>query len=262
MVITNFAEGTFSADLAHAVLANDSIQNSLITHIIQVLKNKNYHGINVDFEHIYPDDKNLYNHFLIKLETRLNDTGHVLTTALAPKTSAELTGPWYTAHDYPAHGSTADFAVLMSYEWGWSGGPPMPVAPLNQVKRVVDYALSAMPANKIMMGMPLYGYDWTLPYVKGGPYAKTLSPKSAMELAQQVRTVIHYDIISQSPYFNYFDTSGKEHIAWFEDARSILAKYELVHQLGLRGVSYWVLGRQFPQNWMVLEDLFEIKKII
>ncbi|MGE4282266.1 MAG: LysM peptidoglycan-binding domain-containing protein [Clostridia bacterium] len=262
MVLTNFAQGTFSTELAHIILSNPSIQSTLIEHIVTTLSSKNYYGINVDFERVSPEDKELYNSFLEKLKMRLKNTGHIITTALAPKHSADLTGPWYTAHDYPVHGNIVDFTMPMTYEWGWSGGPPMPVAPLNQVKSVLDYALSVIPAHKIMMGMPLYGYDWILPYVRGGPYAKTLSPKAAVELAQNAKTVIHYDTISQSPYFNYFDSNEKEHIVWFEDARSVLAKYELIHHLGLRGVSYWVLGRSFPQNWAVLDELFSIKKII
>lgn len=262
MVITNFAGGTFSSELVHAVLANENIQSALISNVVRILKSKRYSGVNVDFERVFPDDRELYNQFLRKFKTRLNNEGFIFTTALAPKYSAEVTGPWYTAHDYPAHGSIVDFTVLMTYEWGWSGGPPMPVAPLNQVKRVLDYALSVIPANKIMMGIPLYGYDWTLPYVRGGPYAVTLSPKAAVGLAQKYRTAIQYDNVSQSPYYTYFDTAGKEHIVWFEDARSVKAKYELVSRLGVRGVSYWVLGRPFPQNWIVLEDLFKIKKVV
>ena len=61
-----------------------------------------------------------------------------------------------------------DFVILMTYEWGWSGGPPMAVAPINSVRAVINYAVSVIPAKKIMMGMPLYGYDWELPYEPHG----------------------------------------------------------------------------------------------
>jgi spore germination protein len=149
----------------------------------------------------------------------------------------------------------------MTYEWGYTFGPPMAVAPLNAVRRVLDYAVTAIPKNKILMGIPNYGYDWTLPY-KQGTSATTLSNVGAVNLAAKVGAVIQYDNISQSPYFNYYDSNGREHIVWFEDARSINAKLKLVNEFKLGGVSYWTIGQYFPQNWLVLSSLYDIKKVI
>ena len=105
-----------------------------------------------------------------------------MSTALAPKTSATQQGKWYEAHDYRAHGQIADFVVIMTYEWGYSGGPAMAVSPIDQVRKVLEYAITEMPPNKIMMGQNLYGYDWTLPFVQG-TVAKAVSPQQAIELA-------------------------------------------------------------------------------
>ncbi|MFE5278570.1 spore gernimation protein, partial [Bacillus cereus] len=102
-------------------------------------------------------------------------------TALAPKTSAEQEGAWYEAHDYRAHGEIVDFVVIMTYEWGYSGGPAMAVSPIGPVRDVIEYALTEMPASKIMMGQNLYGYDWTLPFVQGS-IARAVSPQQAIEL--------------------------------------------------------------------------------
>ncbi len=99
----------------------------------------------------------------------LHPLGYVVATALAPKVSAEQKGTLYVAHDYPVHGQLADFVIIMTYEWGYIYGPAMAVAPVDQVRRVLDYAVSAMPAGKILMGMPNYGYDWTLPSFRAAP---------------------------------------------------------------------------------------------
>jgi spore germination protein len=117
-----------------------------------------------------------------------------------------------------------------------------------------------MPASKIMMGQNLYGYDWTLPYVQGGKFAKALSPQAAIDLARSVNAAIQYDYTAQAPHFSYWDNQGKHHIVWFEDARSIQAKFDLVKELGLRGVSYWKLGLSFPQNWLLIDDNFNVVK--
>ena len=150
----------------------------------------------------------------------------------------------------------------MTYEWGWSGGPPMAVAPLNEVRKVINYAVSVIPPRKIMMGMPLYGYDWTLPYVPGGEFAESVGNQEAIDRAAQHGAAIKYDRQSESPNYDYRDSSGKQHVVWFEDARSVEAKYRLVSEYGLRGVSYWVLAQPFPQNWQVLDDMFNIVKVI
>lgn len=260
MVLTNFEEGEFSSELAHTVLNSANLQENLINNMLQILSQKGYRGLNIDFEYLYPSDKEAYNEFLRNVVNRLRPLGYSVSTAIAPKYSRNQKGLLYEAHDYRAHGEIVDFVVIMTYEWGWSGGPPMAVAPLSEVKKVIQYALTEMPKEKIMMGMPLYGYDWTLPYVEGGKWAKTLSPQQAVERAAQNGVAIQFDEKAQSPYYEYTDRDGKKHIVWFEDARSVKAKYNLVEELGLRGVSYWVLGNPFPQNWLVLHDQFNIQK--
>ncbi|MNP15109.1 Spore germination protein YaaH [compost metagenome] len=179
---------------------------------------------------------------------------------MAPKTSATQQGRWYEAHDYRAHGQIVDFVVIMTYEWGYSGGPPQPVSPIGPVRKVLEYALTEIPAGKIMMGQNLYGYDWTLPYVQGGPFAKAVSPQAAIGLARQHGVSIAYDYRAQAPHFGYTDGEGKEHVVWFEDARSIQAKFNLLKELGIRGISYWKLGLPFPQNWLLLENNFVVVK--
>ncbi|MPM79489.1 Spore germination protein YaaH [bioreactor metagenome] len=182
-----------------------------------------------------------------------------MSTALAPKVSATQKGSWYEAHDYKVHGQVSDFVVIMTYEWGYSGGPAMPVSPLPQVKRVIEYALTEIPASKIMMGQNLYGYDWTLPFVKGST-ARAISPQTAILLAADNKVSISYDTTAQAPYFDYMDTNRKRHTVWFEDARSIQAKFNLIKELALRGISYWKLGIPFPQNWLLIKDNFDVVK--
>jgi len=262
MAITNLSNGNFSSEVAHSILADDAVSRKLLDNVIDIMKRKGFYGLNVDFEKIFPEDRELYNSFLRKAADRLHENKYVLSTALAPKYSAEQAGAWYEAHDYKAHGEIADFVIIMTYEWGWSGGPPMPVAPIKSVRRVLDYAVSVIPRKKIMMGIPLYGYDWTLPYVSGGPFARRKSPQEALSIASRHGSIVKYDIEAQSPYFNYYDSDGKEHIVWFEDARSVRAKFLTAVEYGLRGVSYWVLGESFPQNWQVLDNMFNIVKVI
>lgn len=259
MVITNLEGGQFSEEIGHLILNDEAVQNRLLDEIIATAKRLGFRDIHFDLEHLNPEDKEPYNQFLRKAAQRIHQEGFQISTALAPKTSATQTGPWYSAHDYKAHGEIVDFVIIMTYEWGYSGGPPMAVSPIGPVRDVLEYAISEIPASKIMMGQNLYGYDWTLPYVQGGPYARAISPQRAIELARTNNAAIQYDETAQAPFFHYW-SEGKEHVVWFEDARSIQAKFNLLKELGLRGISYWKLGLSFPQNWLLIEDNFDVMK--
>lgn len=261
MVITNTMEGRgFNSDIAHAILTNAQVSDTLLNNVVAVLQEKNYFGLNIDFEYIYQQDRESYNDFLRKTVNKLRPLGYFVTTSLAPKTSAGQRGLLYEAHDYPVHGTLADHVILMTYEWGYTYGPARPVAPLNLVEQVIKYAVSVIPSEKILMGMPNYGYDWTLPFVRGTS-AKSLTNQGAVRLAAEVGAQIRFDSEAQSPFFQYYDSNGKKHSVWFEDARSVEAKLRLADRYQLGGVSYWTINSFFPQNWLVLESLFLIRKV-
>jgi spore germination protein len=260
LVITNFSGGNFQPDIAHRIFTDPTATRRLTHNVIRVMKQKGYRALNVDFEHIREQDRLLYNSFLATLLPQVKKEGYLVSTALAPKSSDKQAGPWHGAHDYAFHGKIADFVVLMTYEWGWTGGPPMAVSPIPQVRKVVDYAISKIPRKKIIMGAPLYGYDWVLPYKKGGPPAKRVSPQEAETFAHMKSLKVQHNNRDQAPYFFYTDQRGKKHVVWFENAQSAQAKFNLIKEYRLRGIAYWVLGEHFPRNWSLLQDNFIIQK--
>lgn len=259
MVITNKEKDQFSDELGRILLNDMTIQNKFIDNVIATAKKYGFRDIHFDFEYLRPEDREAYIHFLQKVRSRFKQEGWLLSIALAPKTSATQKGRWYEAHDYKALGAIVDFVVIMTYEWGYSGGPAMAVSPIGPVRKVLEYAVSAMPSRKILMGQNLYGYDWTLPFVKG-TVARAVSPQAAIQLASEHNVPIQYDLKAQAPHFKYKDNTGKEHEVWFEDARSIQAKFNLIKELNLRGMSYWKLGLSFPQNWLLITDNFNVEK--
>lgn len=262
MVVTNLKEGGgFDSALAHTILTNENIQNTLLDNIINTLRSKNYYGLDIDLEYIYPEDRQNYNAFLRKVVSNLKILGYPVTTALAPKPSGEIKGLLYEAHDYPVHGALVSHVILMTYEWGYTAGPPLAVSPINEVRKILDYAVTVIPNKKIFMGIPNYGYDWTLPYVKGTK-ATALGNVEAVDLARRVNASIQYDYTSQAPYFNYYASNGKQHVVWFEDARSMNAKLMTAGEYDLGGVSYWTIGKYFPQAWLVQNSLYDVKKLL
>lgn len=259
MVITNQENDQFNDELGRILLNDMAIQNRFLNNIVTTAKKYGFRDIHFDFEFLRPEDREAYNQFLRKAKARFQQEGWLISTALAPKTRADQPGEWYEAHDYRAHGEIVDFVVIMTYEWGYSGGPAMAVSPIGPVRDVIEYAISEMPSTKIMMGQNLYGYDWTLPFVQGS-IARAVSPQQAIQIAANNNAAIQYDYTAQAPFFRYTDSEGKQHEVWFEDARSIQAKFNLVKELNLRGMSYWKLGLSFPQNWLLITENFNVVK--
>ena len=250
--------GQFDTHRAELVLTDMAVQDQLVAEVIQTVLRRGYAGVDVDFEFLPGQLAAAYAAFLDRLRRRLQPQGRFLWAALAPKTSAGQRGLLYEGHDYAAVAAAADGVLLMTYEWGYTYGPPMAVAPLPNVRAVLDYAVTAIPAGKIFLGVPNYGYDWPLPFVQGSTRAESISNQRAIELAVQHQIAIQYDETAQAPYFYYTDAAGAVHVVWFEDARSMAAKLRLVAEYGFQGMGFWNLMRPFSQTWLVLDSLYDL----
>lgn len=253
--------GGFSSELGNAFLNNRQAQDVLIQNVIARMNEKNYYGFDVDFEYLDGANRDAYTDFVRRLGIALNENGYILITALIPKSSGEQPGGLYESHDYGGIGAVSDYVLLMTYEWGYTFGPPMAVAPLNEVERVLNYGVSVINPEKIFLGVPNYAYDWPLPYKMGTTKAQKISNVEAVDLAIEKGVNIMFDEIVQTPYFNYTE-NGTEHVVWFDDARSIDEKLKLVPEYGLYGVGYWNLMQWFPQNWLVLNAKYNIIKVL
>jgi spore germination protein len=263
MTVTNISSetsGEFSTDLVHQILSNQALRSGLIENILKKMQDKDYLGVVFDFEYLNPEDRELYNQLLMDAKNRYDDFGFVVMTAVAPKISADQEGLLYEAHDYPAHGKYTDRVIIMTYEWGYLFGPALPVAPINEVEKVLSYTVTAIPANKILMGVPNYGYNFNVPFVEGTS-AQLISNNEAIEIAIDQNAQILFNTLAQSPYFTYYENNQK-HEVHFEDARSITAKVKLAMKYGLKGLSYWTLNEYFPPNWLIIDYYINVIKII
>lgn len=253
------ADGRFNNNLVTNLVHNPAAQQRLIWELGQTMQEGQFAGLDFDFEYVESGDREEYAEFVRKVTGIMNQFGYEVTVAMAPKTSADQTGLLYEGIDYGLLGAAANRAFLMTYEWGYSQGPPMAVAPINMVRRVVDYAVTEIPREKISLGIPNYGYDWPLPYVRGVTRARTINNLEAIQMAIDFGVEIQFDETAQSPYFRYWQY-GVQHEVWFEDARSIKAKFDLIKEYGLSGAGYWQLMNFFRANWLMMEEMFKVEK--
>lgn len=258
LTLTPFgANGNFDNTLISAIVNDPVSRDRLIENLVITMREKSYSGLDIDFEFIKAEDRDAFTEFVRVCTQRMHQEGFQVSVALAPKTSAGQKGLLYEGKDYRALGEIADHVLIMTYEWGYTYGPPMAVAPLNMVRNVLEYAVTEIPPEKISMGIPNYGYDWELPYERGITRARTIGNIEAVRIAISRGVEIKFDEVAMTPYFNY-DSGGTTHEVWFEDARSIQAKYDLIKELGLRGPGFWQIMQLFRTNWLLLDYNFYI----
>lgn len=262
LTVTNLGRsGGFSGEIAHALFTDKTVQDALFENIFSVLSMKNYYGVNFNIEYVYPYDRDSYSQFLRRAADELHPRGYFLSTAIAPKESAEQEGLLYTAHDYAAHGRYADRVIIMTYEWGYTYSAPQAVSPVNRMRRVLEYAVGEIPPGKILMGFSNYGYSWRLPW-RQGDAATVISNAAAMNLAASAGAEIKFDRTAQAPFFTYTDAAGVRRVVWFEDARSVRARLELVNEYGLAGISCWTVNRLYRPGLELLQGMFDAEKVI
>lgn len=260
-VITNLVNGNFSSELGNTVLSNLQKRNNLINNISLLLGRYNLKGVIIDIENLFPEDRDIFTQFISELSEKLHGNNQILILNMPPKWEEWADREWVGFFDYNALGLLIDIAAIMTYEWGWREGPPRATTPLEYVKTSLDYAINnSIPPNKILMGMTLYGYDWTLPDTPKN-LAKAITLPEVWNLARRYNARLEFDQDIKQPYMDYVTNDGIAHRVWFVNALSHYYKYGLVKEYGLRGVFYWLLNQPLPATWYIVSNLFSIRKL-
>lgn len=251
LTLTPFGkDGQFNNYLIHRMLINERARGNLIANIVDTITEMGFEGVNIDFEFILSEDRDNFTQFVGDVTTAVNELGYEVTVDLAPKTSSNQSGLLYEGKDYMGLGNASNRAFVMTYEWGYTYGPAMAVAPINKVRQVLEYATTQIPSEKISMGIPNYGYDFTQPYVRGESKAKTIGNIEAVNIAINNNSIIMFDEISKTPFFSYVE-DNVTHEVWFEDARSIFEKYKLIKEYNLYGFGCWQIMQLFRPMWIL-----------
>lgn len=226
----------------HAVLAEGAARSRAVGTIVDLVVARGYDGIHIDFEDIAADDRPNLTAFMADLYEALHQKDKLVTQAVAAKTEEKTTG-WAGAYDYAALAQYNDLIVLMAY--GYGTAKPGSTAPISWVEGSVEYAVSQIPREKLILGVPFYGYHWNN---TTGQLVGSLRFSESIALAQSHNAAIAYDQAAQGSHFTYWE-GGQQHEVWFEDRRSLDARLDFVAKYGLGGAAGWRLGHEDPQVW-------------
>jgi|GEM_PF-1911433 len=249
LVLANYNNVTNQPNpqIVDQLLANTAARSGLVNEVARIVAAEGLAGVTVDFENIWPKDRQVYATFMGQLHKALQAEG-ALTMVCLPERVKSTGGQ--SPYDYAALAKQADLVMLITYDEHTPNSGPGPIATLSNDQRVVQYALQQMPADKILLGAADYGYNWS------GGGAQEISMAQADALAQTHGARVTLDPSSYSATFSYHSKAGTLHTVWFENSRSIAAVARLVQRFGLRGLAVWHLGSEDPHFWSALRSVF------
>ncbi|SHG39085.1 Predicted glycosyl hydrolase [Thermosyntropha lipolytica DSM 11003] len=233
-------------DLLHELLTSSQNRKRLIDNIVYVVKRDGYNGVNIDFEFIDPADGPYFTTFLRELKNALGEN-IPLSVAVFARTGKEK---WPVAYEYENIGKIADYVVVMAYDYSYATSAPGPVAPLWWVKEVAHYMTGLIPREKILLGVPTYGYDWS----SAGGRATTVTLARLNQLKSKYKLTEYFDSLSLSPYYIYYDEYGNRHIIYLENRTSLEEKLKVAREYDLGGISFWRIGNGFTDLYQILQE--------
>lgn len=243
-------QNNFDGNIAKSVLEIAANRQALENNLLNAVKANSYKGVNVDLEGVYYYDRSYYTTFVQELYNLLKPLGYTVTLSVPAKTSDSPTNGWSGAYDYAALAQYSDQVAIMTYDEHYPGGTAGPIASIGWVESVVKYAVTVIPASKIMLGVAAYGYDWT------STTTKAYGIDGMYNVAAANGAAVMWDDVSKTPYFNYTDASGVAHQAWFENNQSVGYKLDLVNTYNLNGIAIWRLGLENSNYWTTIKTKF------
>jgi spore germination protein len=246
-------------EVIRRMLATADTRRDFIQNVIRLLQTYNFDGVNIDFEDVHYEDRELLSSFYRQLGQELRSRGYFYSVATPSRTSDAPTNLFSAPFNYSLLGEVVDELVVMLYnEHGWPGSGPGPVVSIGWMESVIRYALTKMPGRKITAAVSVFGFDFNLTTGRN-TYA---TYDMAMALAKKYNKSVVFDQKTQTPMFAYKDESGNNHEVWFENAASIRAKLQLAHRLGIRGLALWRMGMEDPHIWGMIAEEFVVEKSV
>lgn len=240
VLIHNFNGQIFDPQPLRSLLSSLMLQERFMQNLLNLLPDGTA-GVHIDFEGMEASYRVAYNTFLESLRETLHTRGFLLTIAVPAKRS-EWEAPGY---DFAAIGQSCDAITLMTYDEHYSGGEAGPIASLPWMTQALDYAIQFIPNEKILIGIPAYGYDWS------NGLTKMIPMKDIPTLVQQTGARILWNDPAVEPYFYYW-LGRTRHTVWFESELSAKIRLGFIKSYRLRGIAVWRLGYETRRFWQAV----------
>jgi spore germination protein YaaH len=233
----------------HTMLASATTRRRHADQLVALATRSSFAGISIDYEDIDPADRTRFVSLLQELGRRLRARDMVLNVDVPAATSSAADAIGANAYDLAAIGAAADEVRVLAYDYSTPCSGSGPIAPIGWVRQVVAHTIEYVPRRKVVLGIPLYGYDW----------ARTGCAQSRAWTDTDALRRDHAGTLGWSNPFQArqlrYQVGAERHLVWFEDARATAAKLRIAHDERLRGVALWRLGGEDPRTWAMLDQV-------
>lgn len=245
--IKNYVNGGFDSALVARVISTPTGREQHAEALTRLVVENAFDGIDIDYELVPTSSRDHFTAFIQLLSTKLHGAGKVLSVTLAAKTSETQTWDGPGGNDWPALGLAADTIKIMAYDKHYNGSKAGAITPLDWLDSVVRYATSVVAPDKIIVGLPWYGYDWA------GTQATGITHAAAVALANSKGATISRDVNSEAT-FTY-----DNHVVYFQDVVSYKAKVDMLiaKHPAIGGFAHWRVGAEDPAIWGVVANVRE-----
>lgn len=258
-------QGVGSIETSYSIMENEELTDLHIENILTVLKRKGLYGVLIALQFLSPENLSLYENYISKIANRLNTEGYQVFVSITPFAITDINNVTIKEIDYSILGQNVNKVAIMNYTWGFNFGPPLPITSIDKLTNFLNYIVPLVSSEKLIVGVPVIGYDWELPYAIGISRASAINLTSVIDLARDAGVMIQFDEVSQTPYFQYSVTRGEtsiEHIVWFIDARTVDEVTKLSLNYGIPGSGIWNIMIYYPQMWLVINSQYQIEKVL
>ena len=230
-----------------------------INNIINEVEKENYDGIDIDYENLDSEVKDNFSKFIENLSQALHQKGKILSVTVQAKKSNQDTWSGPGALDFEKIGKFVDQFRIMTYDHSRPDTPPGAISPINWFSEVLEYTKSRVPKEKILAGIPFYGYVWCLPEENETCKNRGLTWQGVQNIITKYDPTISWNDQTQAPWFVYVDDQNNAQVVNYEDHRSLQAKLEVVKNAEILGISIWRLGFEDPKNFEILAEALSKK---
>ncbi|QHQ63013.1 LysM peptidoglycan-binding domain-containing protein [Anaerocolumna sedimenticola] len=266
LVLTTLTpQGVPDIKTAYDILLNEEYQDNAINQFISIMHSKGYLGINLFLDFLNENNQSLYHNLIQRISNRLQQENFKFFITINYDVRKEDGTIVIEQVNYSNFSSYVDGMIFLKFVWGTNDNPPAPVSNISYLRALTEYVISQVSPDKVIVGKPILGYDWRLPFIPNESYATSLTINSVLILANDAGAIIEFDEESQTPYFYYYEfgfTYPAQHVVWFIDARSIEVLNRLIIDYLLNGSGVWNIMIYNQQLWTITNSTFDIVKLI
>lgn len=249
--------GNIDVEFVYKLLLDNNLQDKVINEILQLLRSKEFFGINFLISYISVYNQSLYINLFDKISKVLKDYGYIFMITISPDFLL------YETIDYNSISLFVDRIIFLQNIWTKQKLPPSPISNISLIRPFIEHVTSKVSPEYISLGKPVIGYDWVIPFIPGS-IANLMSLNSTLDIANEQNAVILFDEESQTPHFEYTrPTVGntEKHKVWFIDARSINTLDEIIIEYNLIGTGIWNITSYNQQLFSITNATYNIIKL-